>query len=91
VVPGRSRTEGSAGPVSDEVLPAETERVRQLYADGVVRQIRLRDDVPGACLLVEAPDLAAAQATVDALPMASSGLPESTVLPLEPDRGFGPR
>jgi hypothetical protein len=41
----------------------------------------------GACFLVEAPDLA----TVGALPMASAGLSEFTVLPLKPYRGFGPR
>jgi muconolactone delta-isomerase len=91
MVLSRRRTEQYTDADFDAAIPAETERVRQLYADGVVRQIWLRDDVPGACFLVEAPDEAAAQATVDALPMASAGLSEFTVLPLKPYRGFGPR
>jgi muconolactone delta-isomerase len=91
MVLSRRRTEQYADADFDAVIPAETERVRQLYADGLVRQIWLRDDVPGACFLVEAPDEATAQATVDALPMATAGLSEFTVLPLKPYRGFGPR
>ncbi|WP_020664703.1 muconolactone Delta-isomerase family protein [Amycolatopsis benzoatilytica] len=75
----------------DAVIPDETRRVRQLYAAGVVRQIWLRDDIPGACFVIEAPDEQAARSTVDALPMAQSGLSEFTVIPLLPYRGFGPR
>jgi hypothetical protein len=75
----------------DAVIPDETQRVRQLYADGVVRQIWLRGDVAGACFLIEAPDENTARSTVNALPMARSGLSEFTVIPLRPYRGFGPR
>ncbi|WP_354526967.1 muconolactone Delta-isomerase family protein [Nakamurella sp. UYEF19] len=74
----------------DKIIPAETARVRQLYADGVVRQIWLRGDAAGACFLIEAADLEVAQQTVDELPMARSGLSEFTVIPLTPYRGFGP-
>jgi hypothetical protein len=73
------------------VIPAETQRVRQLYADGVLRQIWLRDDLPGACFLLEAPDEDSARSTVNALPMAHSGLSGFTVIPLRPYGGFGPR
>ncbi|MCZ4517558.1 hypothetical protein O4220_03455 [Rhodococcus ruber] len=72
------------------VLPAETDAVRALYADGVVRQIWLRGDVAGAAFVVEAENASVARSTVDALPMASSGLSEFTVIPLSPYRGFGP-
>jgi hypothetical protein len=87
----RRRTEEYGEADFDAVIPAETERVRQLYADGVVRQIWLRGDLPGACFLIEAPDEPTARATVDDLPMARSGLSEFTVVPLSPYRGFGPR
>lgn len=91
MVLSRRRTEQFEEADFAEVLPAETDRVRRLYLDGVVRQIWLRDDLPSACFIVEAPDEAAAKSTVDALPMASSGLSEFTVIPLRPYRGFGPQ
>jgi muconolactone delta-isomerase len=74
----------------DAAIPAETQRVRQLYADGVLRQIWLRGDIPGACFLIEAPDEHTARSTVSTLPMARSGLSEFTVIPLRPYGGFGP-
>ncbi|MCG3752949.1 hypothetical protein FKO37_20880 [Amycolatopsis sp. Poz14] len=91
MVLSRRRTETFEETDFAEVIPAETDRVRRLYLDGVVRQIWLRDDLPGACFVVEAPDESTARSTVDALPMASSGLSEFTVIPLQPYRGFGPR
>jgi len=71
----------------DAVIQAETQRIRQFYADGVVRQIWLRSDLPGACFLIEAPDEHTAQSTVSALPMARSGLSNFTVIPLRPYGG----
>jgi muconolactone delta-isomerase len=85
------RTEQFADADFDRVIPEETEQVRMLYVQGVVRQIWLRDDRPGACFLVEAADVDEARHVVDALPMASCGLSEFTVIPLSPYRGFGPR
>lgn len=91
MVLSRRRTEQFAEGDFEEVIPEETQRVRQLYADGVVRQIWLRDDdVPGACFVIEVPDLQEARRIIDALPMARSGLSEFTVIPLRPYRGFGP-
>jgi len=72
----------------EALLPAETDRIRALYGAQVVRQIWLRDDVPGACFLIEADDLAAAESVVGSLPMASSGLSRFSVIPLAPYRGF---
>lgn len=88
MVTSRRRTETYADSDFDVVIPAETARVRALYADGIVRQIWLRDDVQGACFIVEADSLEDARATVDALPMASSGLSEFTITGLHPYRGF---
>jgi muconolactone delta-isomerase len=90
MVLSRRRTERFADPDFEAVIPAETESVRKLYIDGVVRQIWLRGDLPGACFTLEAPDLDAAHATIATLPMADSGLSEFTVIPLAPYRGFGP-
>ncbi|TVT16048.1 hypothetical protein FNH05_36815 [Amycolatopsis rhizosphaerae] len=91
MVLSRRRTELYQEADFDAVIPAETRQVRQLYADGVVRQIWLRADLPGACFLVEAPDEDSLRSTVDELPMARSGLSEFTIIPLRPYRGFGPR
>ena len=87
----RRRTEEVGEEDFEKVIPLETDRVRTLYAEGVVRQIWLRDDLPGACFVIEADSPAQAQATVDELPMAASGLSEFDVIPLRPYRGFGPR
>jgi hypothetical protein len=90
IVLSRRRTEQFSDADFEQAIPAETDQVRKLYIDGVVRQIWLREDLPGACFTLEAPDLATAHATIDTLPMAVSGLSEFTVIPLRPYRGFGP-
>ncbi|WP_295697258.1 hypothetical protein [Lapillicoccus sp.] len=90
LVLSRRRTESYVDADFDALIPAETQRVRELYAAGVVRQIWLRGDVPGAAFLVEADTEQEARGAVDALPMATSGLSEFTVLPLSPYRGSGP-
>lgn len=74
-----------------EHLPAETQRVRELYSEGVIRQIWLRDDLPGGAFLLEAPSLPAARTVVDSLPLAHLLMSEFTVVPLRPYRGFGPQ
>jgi uncharacterized protein YciI len=70
------------------LIPGETARIKQLYADGVIRAIWHRGDGLGACFVLEAADLAAARAVVDDLPIARAGLAEFTVLALQPYRGF---
>ncbi|OEV02182.1 MULTISPECIES: muconolactone Delta-isomerase family protein [Streptomyces] len=72
------------------VLPEETAAVRKLYADGVLRQIWLRGDGPGACFLLEAGSPQEAQAAVDTLPLARKEMSEFRVVPLRPYGGFGP-
>lgn len=74
-----------------EVIPAETEAVRSLYADGLIRQIWLRGDTRGACFLMEADSLEAARSTVAELPIARKNMSSFTIVPLNPYGGFGPR
>ena len=88
MVTSRRRTETYADSEFEAVIPTETSRVRELYGAGVVRQIWLRDDVPGACFIVEAASLDDARRTVDDLPMARTGLSEFSVVGLRPYRGF---
>lgn len=70
------------------LIPGETARIKQLYADGVVRQIWHREDGLGTCFVLEAADLASARAIVDDLPISRAGLAEFTVLALRPYGGF---
>lgn len=71
-------------------LPAETRRVRELYARGVIQQIWLRGDLAGAAFLVTARSLREARAAVDSLPLARLRMSDFSVIPLHPYRGFGP-
>lgn len=74
------------------LLDAEAERARQLYAQGVVRAMWGRKDVPGAILLLEAESLDAARGFVDTLPLRAKGMLDLDMLvPIGPYRGFGPR
>ena len=70
------------------LIPAETKRIKELYAEGIVRHIWHRDDGLGACFLMEAADLTTARTTIESLPIAAAGLAEFVVLPLRPYRGF---
>ena len=75
-----------------ELLEAEAERARQLYGDGVFRQVWGRQDHPGAVLLIEAASLDDANAALESLPLKQRGmLFVDAVVPLSPYRGFGPR
>ena len=74
------------------LLEAEAERARALYTEGIFRQLWSRGDMPGACVLLEAPDEAQARAILASLPLLAAGMLEMTALvPLKPYRGFGPR
>jgi muconolactone delta-isomerase len=73
------------------VIPAETETVRGLYTDGVVRQIWLRGDTRGACVLIEAASQADAESIVSTFPLAQRKMSEFRIIPLQPYGGFGPR
>jgi len=75
-----------------ELLELEAEGARTLYTADVVRSYWSRKDVPGAVLLIEAADEAAARAAVDTLPLRKRGmLALDMLVPLMPYRGFAPR
>ncbi|HEY5257904.1 MAG TPA: muconolactone Delta-isomerase family protein [Candidatus Baltobacteraceae bacterium] len=71
-------------------IPAERERVRELYRDGILRSIWTRTDVPGAVMLLEAADESQARAAVDSLPLAQRDMLDVTFVPLSPYPAFFP-
>jgi muconolactone delta-isomerase len=75
-----------------ELLERESQRVRALYAAGVLRAIWRRKDMPGAVMLLEVADEDEARATVATLPLAELGMLEFVIVTgLEPYGGFAPR
>jgi muconolactone delta-isomerase len=76
---------------SPELLSHESARVRELYAAGILRQIWMRGDVPGAAILWEAETENEVRAALDSLPIFRAGMLEMIALaPLKPYPGFGP-
>jgi muconolactone delta-isomerase len=74
-----------------ELLARESQRVRELYATGLLRQIWKRDDVPGAAILWEAPSEAEVRAALATLPINQAGMMEILfVVALAPYPGFSP-
>lgn len=87
----RRRTEAFSESDFASLLDAEAECVRAFYAEGFVRAAWGRDDVAGACLLLEAASVAQADAKLQTLPLASAGMLEVQLIPVRGYRGFGPR
>jgi len=74
-----------------ELVGGEGQRVKELYAAGILRQVWKRADTPGAAILWEAASEAEARAAVESLPLFRAGMLEIVALvPLEPYPGFGP-
>ncbi len=74
-----------------ELNARESQRVRELYGSGILRQVWRRGDVPGAAILWEAASVAEVRAALDSLPIAQAGMLEILVVaPLAPYPGFGP-
>jgi hypothetical protein len=70
-------------------LKSEIDRVREIYASGVVRNIWSRSDAPGACLLLEEADYESAKASVATLPLMQAGMLQvESCIGLQPYRGF---
>ena len=86
----RRRTESFSGEQFAQRLDAEADRVRRLYAEGVIRVAWSRGDVPGAFLLIEAPDLGDAERALGSLPLVSAEMAEVQIIELRPYRGFLP-
>jgi muconolactone delta-isomerase len=73
-----------------ELGAREAQRVKELYAAGILRQIWMRGDMPGAAILWEAASEAEVRAAIDSLPIFKAGMLEIVALaPLKPYPGFG--
>lgn len=87
----RRRTETFPPEAFAELAPRETQRVKELYAAGILRQVWKRGDVPGAAILWEAASESEVRAALESLPIVQAGMLEIvTLMPLEPYPGFGP-
>jgi hypothetical protein len=73
------------------LVDAEIAQARTLYADGFIRQIWHRGDVPGACILLEADSLEHACERLHTLPLIRAGMLDVSIVPLVPYAGFSPR
>lgn len=74
-----------------DLIARETQRVKELYAAGALRQIWKRGDVPGAAILWEAGSETDVREAVESLPLFKAGMLEIVAMvPLEPYPGFGP-
>jgi muconolactone delta-isomerase len=74
-----------------ELLDAEAEQARRLYAQGIFRQVWGHQSPAGAVVLIEAESRAAADEALATLPLAQREMLEVEVLAVGPYRGFGPR
>ena len=84
----RRRTEQFSDADFAARVQAEVAQARVLYAQGFIRQIWHRGDVPGACLLVEAESEAHVREMLNTLPMVGAGMLEVSIIPLKPYAGF---
>jgi muconolactone delta-isomerase len=87
-----SRSESASSmTLHQQDVEAEAEFVRQLYANGIVRQIWLRAE-GGACMISEADDEDRLRQLVSSLPLVKSGyLAQPQISQLRAYSGFGPR
>ncbi|MGA3046198.1 MAG: muconolactone Delta-isomerase family protein [Terracidiphilus sp.] len=73
-----------------ELTAREGQRVKALYASGILRQVWKRGDTPGAAILWEAASEAEVRAAIATLPIFQAGMLEIVVVTsLEPYPGFG--
>jgi muconolactone delta-isomerase len=90
VLISRSENASSMAPQKPDI-EAEAECVRQLYADGIVRQIWLRAE-GGACMIAEADEADHLRQILSSLPLVKSGyLAQPQISELRAYSGFGPR
>ena len=66
------------------LLPAETARVQELISDGSAEQAYVRADHTGAYLVINTPDLEAAEEVMQTLPMAKAGFLDFAYVELVP-------
>jgi muconolactone delta-isomerase len=74
-----------------ELLAREGQRVKELNTAGLLRQIWLRGDMPGAAILWEAPSEAEVREALGSLPVFRAGMLEIVAfVSLQPYPGFAP-
>lgn len=66
------------------LLPAETSHVQELISAGTAEQAYIRADHNGAYLVINTPDLTAAEEAMQTLPMAKAGFLDFTYVELVP-------
>jgi muconolactone delta-isomerase len=72
-----------------ELSNQEAQRVKELYASGILRQVWRRGDMPGAAILWEAGSEAEVREALNSLPIYKAGMLEIVaVVPLQPYSGF---
>jgi muconolactone delta-isomerase len=72
-----------------ELIAQEGQRVKALYASGILRQVWKRGDMPGAAIIWEAASEAEVRGAIESLPIFQAGMLEIVALvPLEPYAGF---
>jgi hypothetical protein len=84
----RRRIESFAESELAEALVPEAEAARAAYARGDFREIYSRGDVPGAVIVLEAPDTEGAWHLIEALPLFQRGMMDAELIPLNAYRGF---
>lgn len=87
----RRRSEAFSDEAFAELLDAEAEAVRRLYAAGIIRHAWTRDDAAGAVLMIEAESTEAVHAAMADLPLVSHNMLEVQLIPVRGYRGFGPQ
>jgi hypothetical protein len=87
----RRRTEAFSPDDFAVHVEAEIRQAQALYAEGFIRQIWHRADIPGACMLVEAESETHVRERLGTLPLVREGMLEVTLVPLKPYAGFCPR
>lgn len=88
----RRRTEAFSDEQFAPLLEPEAQAIRTLYAQGIVRSVWSRQDVPGAALLLEADSLDHARAIVASFPLVERAMAQvEQLIALKGYRGFGPR
>jgi muconolactone delta-isomerase len=85
-----SRRKDAVEAPGNELVKAEVQRVRKLYAEGHMRQLWHRGDGPGACVLWEVEDEDQLWELLRSLPFFQAGIVEVSAIPLRPWTGFGP-
>jgi muconolactone delta-isomerase len=87
----RKIAEFGAEAFTPELTAAEGARIRELYAEGLLRQVWRRGDMPGACIVWEAETENDVRSRLQSLPIFKRGMLEIvSIIPLAPYPGFGP-